>query len=232
MDAACCALEVEIPCDCGRLEGRLLYRPDCSRAGGLVLCPPHPLLAGNLENNVIQAIAAAIAPRLPVLLFNYRAVGRSSRPRPDLPLYEYWNELDSRRGYGEIVGDVRQVLAWARRCFDAVHLAGYSFGAWIALQAAPPDILSYSGVAPPLAEHDFSALAALSCPVALILEARDGLLAESAALAEAGKSWRVETIEDADHFFLGQEQRLAALLRDLLPAGPTVFPDDGGRAGR
>nr|MBP7518437.1 hypothetical protein [Desulfobulbus sp.] len=70
------AVELCIPGECGQLEGRLLFREETTQGTGAILCPPHPLLAGNMDNNVVQAVARAVAETMPMLLFNYPAVGR------------------------------------------------------------------------------------------------------------------------------------------------------------
>ncbi|PLX47979.1 MAG: hypothetical protein C0613_12565 [Desulfobulbaceae bacterium] len=214
MDPEHFALELAIPCACGQLEGRLFYGDRNQQGPGLIICPPHPLLAGNMENNVLQAIAATMAPAMPVLLFNYRAVGKSSRPRPDLPLYEYWHGLDQNQEYAEVISEVGEVLSWARRYFNFFHLAGYSFGAYVALKAARPDILSYLAITPPLAEHDFSALATLTCPMAFILAEKDGLL-EVGGRLPAAERCLVRTIQATDHFFIKREREVAEFAREF-----------------
>ena len=42
------AVELCIPGECGQLEGRLLFREETTQGTGAILCPPHPLLAGNI----------------------------------------------------------------------------------------------------------------------------------------------------------------------------------------
>ena len=48
-----------------------------------------------MDNNVVQAVANRVARIMPVLLFNYPAVGTSTSPRPDLPLFEVCTRLIS-----------------------------------------------------------------------------------------------------------------------------------------
>lgn len=205
-------LAVSIPGPEGALEGNLWYTEGEPGGEGVLLCPPHPLLAGNMENNVVQAVAARCAGlELPVLLFNYRGVGKSFKPEPDLPLFEYWHRLDQEGGFASVVNDTRAVLAFCRRYFPRVHLVGYSFGAFIALhllgeKAEEP--ISYTAIAPPLAERDFTRLSHLSLPGLLITAAEDLLLKERTDLVLPPTFQRI-TLEGTDHFFLGREEEVA-----------------------
>lgn len=53
--------DISIPCMLGSLEGRLTYREENSGQPGVILCSPHPLLAGNMDNNVVSALAETLA---------------------------------------------------------------------------------------------------------------------------------------------------------------------------
>ena len=53
-------VQLAIPGSYGQLEGRLLYREESENGIGAILCPPHPLLAGNMDNNVVQAVARQV----------------------------------------------------------------------------------------------------------------------------------------------------------------------------
>ena len=203
-----CILHVTIPGHCGQLEGQLLYRGEEASGTGLIICPPHPLLAGNLENNVVQAVAKTMAASMPVLLFNYPAVGKSTSPRPDLPLFEYWNALDQRNDYGMISEEVNRVVAWSARYFQWFHLVGYSFGAQLALTAITPQALSYTAIAPPFTASDFDSLQTLPIPICMITAENDSLL-PAPALPPGQKNIVHTVISGADHFFLKQEEHIA-----------------------
>lgn len=155
--------QVILPCAVGNLEGRLAYREEHRDRPGVILCPPHPLLAGNMENNVIVALTRTLAHHFPVLSFNYRGVGKSSKPALDLPLFEYWNRLDTNNNFSEIIADTEQVIGLSDRYFKRFHLVGYSFGSFIGLSAIPKAVLSFAAITPPLAEYDFKRLGSLSC---------------------------------------------------------------------
>lgn len=196
-------VQLAIPGSYGQLEGRLLYREETKDGIGAILCPPHPLLAGNMDNNVVQAVAKQVAEIMPVLLFNYPAVGKSASPQPDSPLFEVWNAFDHSKDYSSIVEEVRRVMAWSGNFFQRHHLIGYSFGAWVAMAALTSEALTFTAIAPPLVEEDFSALPLLSLPVCLITAEQEALL----ALPHHPEHPQITytTILGADHFFLCQE---------------------------
>ena len=215
--AALHVVQLGIPGGSGQLEGRLLFREETTQATGAIFCPPHPLLAGNMDNNVVQAVANRVARIMPVLLFNYPAVGTSTSPRPDLPLFEVWHTLDQRRDYGPVIEAVRQVIAWSSSYFGRYHLIGYSFGACMALAALTSTALSYTAIAPPLAEEDFSALPTLSLPVCLITAAQETLLAAPEPFSAQPFLTSIR-IEGADHFFRHREGEIAGRILAFLAA--------------
>jgi alpha/beta superfamily hydrolase len=208
-------VQVTIPGNCGQLEGRLLYSSEEISDTGVIICPPHPLLAGNLDNNVVQAVAKKMAASLPVLLFNYPAVGKSTNPRPDLPLFEYWNALDQGSDYGMIAEEVKKVFAWSAGYFQRFHLIGYSFGALMALTAISPQARSYTAIAPPLSACDFSSLPSLSLPICLITAENDTLLTAPVLLPKQ-KNILHTSIKDADHFFLKREKEIAEQVAEFI----------------
>jgi hypothetical protein len=216
-----CELEVTILGTNGNLEGRLLYSNEGgedSADAGVIICPPHPLLAGNLDNNVVQAVARKMAATMPVLLFNYPAVGKSAKPRPDLPLFEYWNGLDQKGDYGMITEEVKKVMHWSAGYFRRLHLVGYSFGAHMALTAmtaSSSQPLSYSAITPPLAEHDFTGMYTLSMPGHVILAENDGLLTAPAEWP-AQENIIYTSIGDTNHFFLKRENEVADLIAEFI----------------
>ncbi len=63
-----------------KVEGIITYDEEVHNPLPLILCPPHPHLGGDMENNVIATLANVLAERPFVSLrFNYRGVGNSER---------------------------------------------------------------------------------------------------------------------------------------------------------
>ncbi len=196
------------------LEGRLRYKEENNGKPGVILCPPHPLLAGNMDNNVITSLADVLSSHFPVLSFNYRGVGKSFKAEPDLPLFEYWNKLDESGDFSCIVSDTEQVIEWSKRLFTDCHLLGYSFGSYIALSALSESALSLTAITPPLAEHDFKGLAQLSSIALFVFAENDALLATEKV--RLNSSIIKQQISDCDHFFIGREGDVSRIVETFL----------------
>jgi alpha/beta superfamily hydrolase len=90
--------------------------------GVAVLCHPHPLHGGTMDNKVVQTLARAfITLGYRAVRFNFRGIGGSAGA---------WDE-----GRGE-VDDALAVIAAVRDPALPLALGGFSFGAYVATQAA------------------------------------------------------------------------------------------------
>ena len=96
--------------------------PAGSSVGLAVLCHPHPLHGGTMDNKVVQTLARAmLAVGWTAVRFNFRGVGSSAG---------VWDG-----GPGEI-DDALAVIAQHRVAAQPLLLAGFSFGAYVAAEAA------------------------------------------------------------------------------------------------
>jgi len=186
-----------------------------------VVCHPHPLHQGTLRNKVAHTLArAANRAGAPAVRFNFRGVGGSAGA---------WDE-----GRGE-TEDALAVIAWARRQWPdrPLWLAGFSFGAWIALRAAPqarPARLVT--VAPPVRRLPLAETAEPGVPWLVVQGEADELVdwREVVAWAEAlERPPRVERLADTSHFFHGRLTELQDVVEDFLRGAPAR---DGGANGR
>jgi alpha/beta superfamily hydrolase len=90
--------------------------------GVAVLCHPHPMFGGTMDNKVVQTIArAALGLGLRAVRFNFRGVGGSA------------GQYDEGRGE---VDDALAVAAHYRNPDLPLSLAGFSFGGFVAARAA------------------------------------------------------------------------------------------------
>ena len=116
--------EVFVEGPAGRLEA-LVERPaGVEPAGIAVVCHPHPVHGGTMQNKVTHMLARAfLAQGFAALRFNFRGVGKSD------------GQFDE--GAGELE-DALAMTRLARERFPGLPLwiAGFSFGAAIAIQAA------------------------------------------------------------------------------------------------
>jgi len=107
----------------GQLECALDLPADGVSPRGLALiCHPNPSQGGTMDNKVVQTLARAFVQLgYRAVRFNFRGVGQSQGA---------WDE-----GRGEI-DDALAVLAAVREQGEVLVLAGFSFGGYIASQAA------------------------------------------------------------------------------------------------
>lgn len=191
----------------GALEAFVSLPPGAGAGSpGVVVVPPHPLLGGDADNNVVLAVARAVLARgWAVLRFNYRGVGGSQADGPPLPRYERFAAGD----VSALVADARAALGLARRLFRPVGLVGYSFGLAAALPLALEEpALALVGLCPPVGKQ---ALPGLEARPALLLCAGDDACAPppaETALRAAYPRAHARVLPRLDHFALGQEDRL------------------------
>lgn len=161
-----------------------------------VICHPHPLYGGTMDNKVVSTLARIYRELgITSLRFNFRGVGASE------------GEHDEARGE---VDDLCVVSEWllARYPGSQLLLAGFSFGS--AIVAAASERMAIAQmilIAPPVMRYSYAPRGAFACPVTVVLGGQDELVETEAVL-----TWLesldapVETIviPEASHFFHGQ----------------------------
>jgi alpha/beta superfamily hydrolase len=202
----------------------VLIEPAADPGGPLcVICHPHPQYGGTLDNKVVYTLArAAQELGAAAVRFNFRGVGQS------VGAFDH--------GVGE-VDDLLAVVAWARAAYPGrpLHLAGFSFGAAMALRAhVAAGAVSLLLVAPPAGMGYLEQDAAPRLPWQVIHGSRDELIG-LAVLQEwlealSGQTPPLTVIADADHFFHGRLTPLREAARAFW--GPLMLPrlDSTGRA--
>src|ERR1700730_447993 len=124
------------------LEGRLALVPE--PRGGFVLCHPHPLYGGDMDNPVVIRAAEVVqAAGYATLRFNFRGVGTST------------GSHDKGEGEREDVRAAVAALAGHVPPGGQVGVIGYSFGAWTAARAMRPGDAPLGLIAPPLGMFEF-----------------------------------------------------------------------------
>ena len=187
------------------LEGLLASRD--SEAPAAVVCHPHPMYGGSMFNNVVDAILAAMWQLgYSTLRFNFRGVGASE------------GEHDGGRGErDDAAAAMVYLLSQPGVVKNGAVMAGYSFGAMVALAAGyeHPDVSRIVAVALPLSMTEARVPAGASKPLLLVSGDHDSYspLAGLTTLREKiGKSARLEIIKGADHFFGGSEAELSRVI--------------------
>ncbi len=200
---------VRIPAGSIRLEGVLDEGTDSGHAA--LVCHPHPLYGGSMENNVVMTLQRAMAARgWSTLRFNFRGVGRSQGADGD--------------GEGEAEDILAAVELLRGRGVGSVHLAGYSFGAWVALKALERGLeaASWILVSPPIDFLDFDGLRLPSTPCLITLGDKDQFCAVSSLRAwlavrpQVAGGPRVEILPGCDHFYWDHEESLLLRVSELL----------------
>lgn len=205
--------EIIIPGPSGRIEARYQQQRAPGAPVALIL-HPHPLQGGTMNNKVTFTLYQAFYQQgFNVCRFNFRGIGKS--------------EGSFDRGDGEL-SDAATVMDWLQTSNPhAKHfwVAGFSFGAWIAMQLLMrrPELHGFVVVSPPANKYDFTFLA--PCPVSgLILQG----MADEIVTAESIKNLvnklskqksitiTLDMIEGANHFFLQHLEIIKTKVIDYL----------------
>ena len=161
-----------------------------------VITHPHPLYGGDMHNNVVMAARdAAIRAGFSTLRFNFRGVGRSEGLHDN--------------GRGEI-DDLKVALAAAG---ERPILLAYSFGAWVASGVLPQQFLPAILIAPPTGMMPFPSLKGLD--IWAVVGDHDQFC-DPNTLLEAIDPERIQVVPRIDHFWFGDEKKLATYLAPIL----------------
>ena len=218
---------VQFPSGGIHLEGILSYREEVTDADGVLIIPPHPHFAGNMENNVVKELSRVLTEKgLIVLRFNYRGVGNSEINLPDdVALFDYWETVERLAELDDIVDDTMCAADYLlqslgdnqRKC----HIVGYSFGAVIgALVAGQMDrVDALAAICMPWKRrYDFSFLRTLTVPKIFINGKEDFVFDSEVFAAEFAATpdpKRHEVLGD-DHFYRGEENDIASRVAEWI----------------
>ncbi|SHJ60604.1 hypothetical protein SAMN02745216_01953 [Desulfatibacillum alkenivorans DSM 16219] len=195
---------VKFKCFDLELEG-LLDEQDGEKA--VVVTHPHPLYGGDMHNIVVDSLARAyVQSGYTCLRFNFRGVGKSKGLHDD--------------GNGErddILAAVAYLMDLGKK---DIHLAGYSFGAWVAARTQwkiePPPLLM---VAPPVDMLSFDDVESLPSLEMVIVGERDEF-APPYLIHDKVRKWnrsaKIIEIKGEDHFFFNMAPQLeSTVMRHL-----------------
>ena len=173
-----------------------LPKAEDARRGVAVIGHPHPPDGGTMNNKVVTTIARALAESgIASVRFNFRGVGHSEG------VYD--------QGRGETL-DYLAVAQWlqAQRPDDALWLAGFSFGSWVALRAARQlPVRQMIAIAPPVGFRDFTGVPVPPCPWLVVQGEADDVVDPGKVIAWAEQADNPPTLvrmADAGHFFHGR----------------------------
>jgi alpha/beta superfamily hydrolase len=176
-----------------------------------VVCHPHSLFGGTMDNKVVTTVARALHETgIPTLRFNFRGVGASA------------GAFDE--GMGE-TADADAVAAWGAERWPGrtLVIAGFSFGAYVALRLAlqrvPRHLIT---VAPALERFNAFGMAVPRCPWLVVQGDADDVVDPGAVI-----NWvngldpkpRLVVLPGVGHFFHGRLHELRDAVVDAIRSG-------------
>ena len=188
-----------------KIEG-VVAQPD-DMAGpipGVVICHPGPLNGGNMDNNVVAAVSVALVDEgFATLRFNFRGVGNSQGEHTK-------GELE----HQEALGAMEFLGKWPGVDGNNLGLAGYSFGTGIILgdSGLQKRARVYALISPSIDRLEESPLRSNQRPKLVISGDQDRLIQSlqlKPVLASFAQPFCCEFIPGADHFWVGQEEKMA-----------------------
>ncbi len=211
---------VDMPVGDLNLEGILQYEDNLDKPKGLVMVlSPHPFLGGDMNNNVVKAIAheVAVAGYI-VLRFNYRGMGGSEC---DINLEAnqqlFWENSTCPEYETKIYADVEAAYQYLCKSFKGMgppDVVGYSFGCLAAMDLGHrhSSVHRLFLVSPPVAQWVvpeahlgigkpktiYYTLGDFACPESKVLEVYESM----------SEPKFIHKIEANDHFYIGHENNL------------------------
>lgn len=200
--------ELTIDGPAGGLEALLESPRDVPPAAIAVVCHPHPVHGGTMQNKVAHTLARSfVGLGMSALRFNFRGVGDSE------------GVFDN--GDGE-VSDVLAAVEWLRHEAPdlPLWLAGFSFGAAMAIKAAvhchPDGLIS---IAPATSRFAGRLDTQPDCPWLILQGDRDELVDVEETIAwinELDPGPELEVFPDTEHFFHGKLALLRAAVGEFV----------------
>lgn len=161
-----------------------------------LICHPHPLHGGTMHNKVVTTLSKVFQQlQMQTIRFNFRGVGKSTG------------------GYADGVGELQDLLAvesWVRELVPnaSIWLAGFSFGAYIAIRAAaethPSGLVS---IAPPVNHFPLDGPLNITCPW-VVVQGEDDEVVPTAEVLTWRESLKPQPallrFPNTGHFFHGR----------------------------
>lgn len=207
---------ITLPASHGTLEALLKEVEGGPPQAAAVVCHPHPLFGGTMNNNVVYRAAKALNEAgLAVLRFNFRGVGQST----------------GSHGHGVAEEeDAEAALDYLQARYPGLPLwmAGFSFGARVGLTvgARDPRVSKLLGIGLALKMFDYTVLATCRKPKAIVQASEDeygGRAEIEAAVAAMAPPKTLFIVDGATHLFpkhLDDFERAAAAAVAALQSSP------------
>ena len=189
-----------------------------TKHGLVIVCHPHPLLGGNMDNALIIAICRALDTLdLASLRFNFRGVKGSEGRFSNGP-----GEQD------DLLAAMDAMTHWPGIDRKRMAVAGYSFGAGVTLGLMDKlkAARSFAVVAPPISATRSMSVAG-ERPILFVAGTNDRIsppIDLQRALDEIEGPVKFTEVTDADHTLAGRETEVAETVADFLARALTQDP--------
>jgi alpha/beta superfamily hydrolase len=191
---------VEFLCGSIKLEGELCLPEGKTQFSLVIVCHPHPLYGGDMDNNVVVTICDALEREsISSLRFNFRGVGCS--------------EGSFGGGVGER-DDVKAALDFVifttGVAFGRIGLSGYSFGGEVALAVALKEnrFRQLALISPALKDSDWAHLGKYSRPKLVMVGDADTVVSQRTITQYFNNTKQYQIIAGADHSWSGYESEV------------------------
>lgn len=194
----------------GDIELLITVPDDKIAEATVIICHPHPLFGGTMNNKVVTTMAKTFHEMgLHTVRFNFRGVGKTAGVHD--------------AGNGE-TQDLLALIQWVKnqRAQDAIWLAGFSFGGFVAANAAaqinPARLIT---IAPQVSRFLTADIPPMTCPWLIIQGEQDDVVSPQELYAWADTldpKPIVVRIPGAGHFFHGQLAELRKAIENNILA--------------
>jgi len=194
---------VKFPCSDLILEGMTVVPESKGPSPGVVICHPHSLYGGEMNNNVVVPICQALAQAsIASLRFNFRGVGSSQGKFAE--------------GIGEredVVAAISYLSTLETVDKERIGLCGYSFGGAVSLEVAPADerVKALALISPAISTY--VPLKQYTKPKLIVCGGADqfvSIISLQRLAEELPPPNDFELVSGADHFWGGYEDKVAA----------------------
>lgn len=193
------------------LQGVINAPLDAPRnAPGVVVCHPHPQFGGDMNNGVISKIATYLQIKnIVALRFNFRGVGESN------------GTYDNGKGeLDDLKASLRFLSNYPGVNKQRIGVAGYSFGAGVALYGSPElkSVKAFAFVSPPRTILENQIKLPKRVPLLFVSGSNDAntpadLLTQQ--LNNIRGETQLEIVNGATHFWPGQEEDAAKIVAEF-----------------
>ena len=199
-----------IQTDTHDLEAEFSIPNNSNHTPCVILCSPSPKFGGDMQNTVLIQISSELNQLgIASLKFNYRGVGNSTGETSNGP-----GELQDTI---EVIRFIESIQEIDR---SRIGIAGYSFGAWMALDSSTKNqkVKSICSIACPQNKLSLFSTLEIIQPKLFIIGDKDHdfPLGQFQFLSKRfNNPKQTEIISGGDHFFRGQEKLVAQLTADF-----------------